>query len=126
MNWAKKNKSVISTTDWSFFNDGNSLNKLTASSASLILEDSGSQRMFTGEVVENMTVMDVLNASAAAGNFDISYRISASGDTIIDRINNSNVDNVEFSFFLNGSQVNMSELGRTFIKDGDLIEVKIE
>lgn len=95
--------------------------------ARLEIEGEGYKRAFEGEVVDNMTALEVIQASAAAGN--ISFKYDFQGDNLVVKsFNGFTLGNTSKSiiFYLNSSQVEAKKLHAISIKDGDVVFVKIK
>lgn len=94
--------------------------------ARLILDwGNGTKRAFEGETVSGMSVWHALIQSARAGNVDVAYSFKAPQDIVeIQKIGNTNVQNGEWVFFVNGKMVESQSVALTTITAGDVIEVK--
>lgn len=95
--------------------------------ATLLIDFGDMKRQFTGEVAENMTVLDALNASAAAGQIKLIYYVDADNNTRVTEISGYTADgNIQFNFYINSKKLDSSELNRTNIKPGDKITIRLE
>ena len=56
---------------------------LSGNEAVLVLDNGQEERMFRGEVVDGMTVADVLGAASLAGNFDCRLNSGIEGFTLV-------------------------------------------
>lgn len=99
----------------------------SGSEATLFINFGDMKRQFTGEVVENMTVLDALNASTAAGQIKLIYHLDSDNNTRVREINGYTADeNIQFSFYVNSQKLDPGELNRTNIKPGDEITIRLE
>ena len=90
-----------------------------------VSDQTGETRMFSGEVVENMTILDALLAAAQSVNFDVDYLI-ANGELEIRSINGLPESPVMFwNVFLNGALISVKNLSSLEIENGDLVEFKL-
>ncbi|MBI2676799.1 MAG: hypothetical protein HYX21_02530 [Candidatus Yanofskybacteria bacterium] len=86
----------------------------------------GETRTFSGEVVENMTVLDALLAAAQSANFNVDYLI-ANGELDIRLINGLPESPVMFwNVYLNGAPISIKNLNSLEIENGDLVEFKLK
>ena len=80
--------------------------------ASLSVDYGGKKtRVFSGEVVESMTILDALTASSQEANFNTLLSV----DGLSDRI----------TIKLNDRPVSVDMINQTTIKNGDLIEIQL-
>ncbi|MEX2052899.1 MAG: hypothetical protein WD898_01580 [Candidatus Paceibacterota bacterium] len=95
----------------------------------VIYFDSGA-RAFEGEPNGEMTVLEALYAAATNGNFDVRYRVMDDGDidlySIENFVHNNHGSDREWRFYLDGNLIDSTDIGRTEIEKGDLIEIKYE
>ena len=98
--------------------------------ATLILafENGGSGRMFTGEVVPKMTVLDALIASSEAGQIDLKYIINSDGRAKITELNSYTgvLEKRHLAFYLNNKEIGEGYINTAEIHAGDTIEVKLQ
>ncbi len=95
--------------------------------AALFIDLGNVERVFTGEVVDGMTLLDALNTSVAAGQIKLTYYVDSSNNTKINEINDHTLSgNTQFTFYLNSRKLDPSNLNKTQIKPGDKIMVKLE
>lgn len=95
--------------------------------AALFIDFDNMKKVFAGEVVEGMTVLDALNASVAAGQIKLTYHVDISNNTKVTEINNHEANgNEQFTFYINSRKIDPSELNKTHIKPGDKITIKLE
>jgi hypothetical protein len=80
------------------------------------------RRMFEGEVISGMTILDALTASTLAGNIQLDYRITGSDMISIKSIDGYKPENKPV-FLLNDRPVEPEEIGKKTIKPGDYIYV---
>ena len=91
-----------------------------------VSDQTGETRMFSGEVVEDMTILDALLAAAQSVNFDVDYLI-ANGELEIRSINGLPESPVMFwNVFLNGALISVKNLSSLEIENGDLVEFKLK
>lgn len=96
--------------------------------AYLEIDYGSKRRAFRGDLPYEMTILDALNVSARAGDFEVRYVIE-DGRTDILGINGVKeiFDNGEkWNFYLNGRKVETAQIHKTRIKAGDKILVKLE
>lgn len=92
----------------------------------LAFENGGQGRMFVGEVVNGMTILDALITSAAAGNIQLKYNINDNGAVVLG-LNGYDLNNgKQLAFYLNGHKINESEIHLTRVKPGSKIIVSVE
>jgi hypothetical protein len=108
----------------SFNFSGNS----TPNLATLFINFETEKRFFEGEVVQNMTILDVLNAAVPTGNIKFNYAISDSGNVIVMEIDGhtNGTDNKYFNFYLNSKKIATKDLNKEIVREGDKIEVRDE
>lgn len=95
--------------------------------AALFIDFDNMQRMFTGEIVDGMTVLDALNASVVAGQINLRYYVDEENNTKVAEINNHNTDGkTQFTFYINSKKIDASELNKTHIQPGDKITIRLE
>lgn len=98
--------------------------------ATLVLsfENGGQGRMFTGEVVSGMTILEALFASSEAGNIKLEYETNKDNKITISRLDgyySQKADQI-LAFYLNGLKIDKEDIHFTAIKPGDRVEVKLE
>lgn len=89
----------------------------------------GTRRAFEGEVVDGMTVLDALDASALAGNINFQYEIDRKSNElhIITLDGYSAVKAPKTAtFFLNLARVDAGRIHSIVVNSGDRILVKLE
>ena len=95
--------------------------------AALFIDFNNTQRMFTGEVVGGMTILDALNASTAAGKIELTYHVDDSNSTKVTEINDHKADDEkQFAFYINSRQIDPDKLNKTQVHPGDKITIKLE
>ncbi|MBI2065367.1 MAG: hypothetical protein HYT62_04965 [Candidatus Yanofskybacteria bacterium] len=93
----------------------------------MFISEKGERRMFQGEVIKDMTVLQALVASSRAGQIKLEYSIDSENHVVIDSLNGyARARDERLTFYLNGLQVSMSDISSTFIMAGDKIEVRLE
>ena len=99
----------------------------TSKEAALLVDFDNMRRMFAGEVVEGMTVLDALNASVAAGQIKLKYDVDDGNDTKISEIDDHTVNSdTQFTFRINSRELDSSELNKTQIQPGDKVTITLE
>ena len=99
----------------------------SANTATLMISIENEPRMFQGEVTENMTVLDALIASAAAGQIHIRYYIRPDNTTEIAEINGyGSALPKNLAFYLNRGRINSEDLNKIKVQVGDIIEINQE
>ena len=87
------------------------------------------RRVFEGRAVNNMTILDALNASSAAGNISLKYVLDPLNDEAkilsLDGYN-SESNSALLAFYLNSQKVRTEKIHSIHIKSGDVILVKTE
>lgn len=100
---------------------------LVSNEAVLFIELDSMQRTFSGEVIEEMTVLDALNASVIAGQIKLVYYVDGGNNTRVAEINDHSVnDGDEFVFYVNSKKADPSELNKIRIRPGDKITIRSE
>lgn len=94
--------------------------------ATLLIDFDNMKRMFKGEVVENMTLLDALNISAEAGKIKLRYVVDSGNHTAVAEINDHVAGNKNFSFYINNKTVKTDDLNKTIVNPGDEITIKLE
>lgn len=103
------------------------VNEKSKKEATLMIDFKNMQRIFEGETVENMTILDALNASVVAGKIELTYVVDNSNNTNVTKINDHAATKDEvFSFYLNRKKVNAADINKAYIYPGDKITIKIE
>lgn len=103
---------------------------LRSGEATLILafENDSEGRMFQGEVVDDMTVLDALITSAEAGQIAIRYNFDDNNGVNV--ISLDGYDKVssekQIVFYVNRKRVDERDINMKKIKPGDTIKVKLE
>jgi hypothetical protein len=92
--------------------------------ATLIISLDKGSRMFQGEVIEGMTVLDALITSSNAGNIYFNYTMRNDGTIDVTEINGHSKNNSNFIYYLNDLIIEDRDLDRTNIKAGDNIRVE--
>ena len=101
--------------------------KVSKSEAALFIDFDDMKKVFAGEVVDGMTVLDALNASVTAGKIELTYHVDKSNTTRVTEINDHTANSEkQFTFYINSRKLDPGELNKTKIKRGDKITVKIE
>ena len=110
-----------------FKNAGLPAGNRSGNEATLFIDFGDMKRQFTGEVAESMTVLDALNAVAAAGQIKLVYYVDSDNNTRVTEISGYTADeNLQFNFYVNSQKLDPGELNRTNIKPGDKIAIRLE
>lgn len=95
--------------------------------AALLVDFDNIKRMFAGEVVSGMTILDALNASVAAGQIKLTYHVDGDNNTRVKEINDHTTNgDIQFTFYINSRKIDQSELNKTPIRPGDKIMIRLE
>lgn len=96
--------------------------------ASLFLALDDQTRMFEGEVIEGMTILDALNASVRAGEIKLRYAVNGKNETNIMELNGylNHFPNERLAIYLNAQAVNFRDINKIIIKAGDKIKITFE
>ena len=87
------------------------------------------KRVFEGEVVDGMTILEAMNVSALAGNITFKYTIDGIDNKLkIHTLNGylSNQEDEVIDVYLNSSKVDLGQIHMITIKPGDIISIKVE
>lgn len=102
------------------------LDGLSRNHATLTLQVGSQQRMFQGEVVPGMTLLDALNASALAGHIPLKFFIDQNNKTRIVSIDSySEVMDDKIQFFVNERLIPLEAIHTVPVNARDEIEVTI-
>jgi hypothetical protein len=103
---------------------------VTSREATLILafENEGKGRMFTGEVVDGMTILEALIASSEAGQIELKYSLDPNNGAKITGLNGyySDSSGKNMVINLNENRISEREIYKVVIKPGDKIEIQLE
>lgn len=96
--------------------------------AVLFINFNNQKRFFEGEVVEDMTMLDALNAAVSVGKIKFNYSINNSGNVNVAEIDGhtNGTDNKYFIFYLNSKEVPAEDLNKKVVHGGDRIEIQNE
>lgn len=90
--------------------------------------DDKSAKIFEGSVIQDMTILEAMEAASRGDNFRINYFIDKQGDVNLASIgaiaNGSNGKN--WHFYLNKKLIETKQIDKIKIGRGDLIEVVFE
>ncbi len=100
----------------------------SASTATMIFSFSGSKdRVFSGHVMEKMTVLEAVLASAQGDSIRVVYRVDDKNNLSLSSINNDlNLKDHRWSFYLNRALINTQDINKIYVKTGDLVEAKYQ
>lgn len=109
-----------------FFNPFNPKNR--EATLALSYENDGRGRVFTGEVIKNMTILEALIASSRAGQIELKYALGSDGKLIIAELDgySREASGKRLVFYLNQKRIDEVLISSTTIKSADYIEVKLE
>lgn len=97
--------------------------------AYLEVNDNGARRAFEGEVVDGMTVLDALDASALAGNINFKYEIDKKSNELhiitLDGYSTTQIPR-DAVLFLNLVRIDISKIHAVPLSFGDRILIKLE
>ncbi len=86
------------------------------------------KRAFSGEITDDMSVLDALVASSRAGDFDLRYAIlnDQVNLMVIDGFVKDGLDSKNWNFRLNGESVETPLIHKQRINPGDRVLIKYE
>jgi len=92
----------------------------------LIISNESHTRMFTGEAISQMTILEALFASAKGGEIKISYSVNKHNNVYVSSIDNviNGSNNKYWYFYLNKKLLEAEDINKTFVKNGDIIEAR--
>ena len=93
------------------------------SDAHLVIDFGSSRRVFEGQVISGMTVLDALNASVVAGDIPLQFTIQDGQARIIEIDGYRKSQPVEV--FLNGQQIDPSSIHSLPIRAQDEVVIKL-
>lgn len=97
--------------------------------AYLEVNDNGTRRAFEGEVVNGMTVLDALDASALAGNINFRYEIDTESNEVhivtLDGYSETKTSR-NATLFVNLVRVDIGKIHSIHLNSGDRILIKLE
>ncbi|MBI2674224.1 MAG: hypothetical protein HYX22_00600 [Candidatus Yanofskybacteria bacterium] len=103
------------------------LKNMSKKEAALFIDFDNMQKVFAGEVVDGMTVLDALNASVTAGQLRLTYYVDGDNNTKIEEINDHAAGgDAQFIFYVNSRKLDQDKLNKTRIKAGDKITITLE
>ena len=96
--------------------------------ATLIINFETEKRLFEGEVVKDMTILDALSMAVSVGKIKLNYAINDSGEVNILEIDDhiNGIENKYFVFYLNSKRIDTKNLNKEMVHNGDRIEIKNE
>ena len=95
--------------------------ELSENEAVLVIDFGESKRAFIGQVIDEMTIIDALMASASAGQIDFDYQ-----EGVLQRVADAKQDNQKkWDIYLNGKEIRNSP-DKVLIQAGDEIELRFE
>lgn len=96
--------------------------------ATLIINTATEKRIFEGEVVKDMTVLDALNVATSVGKIKLNYAIDDYGKVVVLEIDGhtNGFGNKYFVFYLNSKKINTVDLNKKTVHSGDEIEIQYE
>ncbi len=98
-----------------------------AGEASLLIDFGDKQRMFTGEVLDGMTILDALNASVVAGQIPMEFTVDTDGAVRIILLDGRRdiTDDGHLVVLLNDQEIRPSGINSVRVQSGDKIEIKL-
>jgi len=119
--------SAIFVFDRFYSKEHSAFKNVSKNEAALFIDFDNMKKVFAGEVIDGMTVLDALNAAVAVGQIKLIYYVDSGNNTKITEINDhvANED-VQFTFYVNSRKVNSNELNKTHVKQGDKITIRLE
>jgi len=119
--------SAIFVFDRFYGKESSVFKNVSKNEAALFIDFDNLQKVFAGEVVDGMTILDALNASAVAGQIKFVYYVDSDNNTKITEINDHAANgDAQFIFYINSRKLDPSELNKTQVKAGDKITIKLE
>ena len=119
--------SAIFVFDRFYGKESSVFKNVSKNEAALFIDFDNLQKVFAGEVVDGMTILDALNASAVAGQIKFVYYVDSDNNTKITEINDHAAnEDVQFTFYINSRKLDPSELNKTRIRPGDKITIRLE
>ena len=102
-------------------------NKDGTASLTLVFSKDDS-RTFSGTVTDNMTVLDALAVSTTSSNIKVIYSIDKKDKLHLTSINGriNNIGGNVWRFYINGSFISTEQIHKTFVKPGNVLEVRYQ
>ena len=96
--------------------------------AHLEINIGNNRRAFEGEIVDGMTVLEAVQASALAGNIAFKYKMDKNNELIVVSLDGYDYDGSgkPLNFYINDSKIDPKKIHSTLIGDGDVIVIKLE
>ena len=95
--------------------------------AQLIVDLGSQKRVFEGEVIRGMTVLDALNAAVVAGDIKLEFMVDEEGRTRILALDGHSADAVRrLAFWVNDNPIESARINSIEVKSRDRIIVKVE
>lgn len=121
---------VLLLFEKSYNKESNFFADISKNEASLFFDFDNMKRAFAGEVMDNMTILDALNAAVAAGKIKLIYKVDEKNNTEIIELDGHSLDldinKKQINFYLNSQKINQNEINKINIRPGDKIIVKTE
>lgn len=94
--------------------------------AHLEINIGNNRRAFEGEIIEGMTVLEAIQASALAGNIIFQYTADGNGRLVITSLDGYELKKSDqpLSFFLNNKKIDSAKIHSTLINGGDTMVIK--
>jgi len=102
--------------------------EISSGMARIEIDFGDARRVFEGDVLPDMSILDALLAAAQAGGFEIRYAILDDHTDII-KINDYSEDGLNarnWRFELNGEKIGAAEIHKVKIRSGDKISARFE
>lgn len=120
---------IVAIGIFSLFKPSIDLSNSSASDmATLVINFETKKRFFEGEVIKDMTILDALNAAVSVGKIKLNYVIDRSGNVNVMEIDGytDGIGYKHFAFYVNFEKIDMEDLNKKFILNGDKIEIRNE
>src|SRR3989344_8869642 len=118
--------SAIFVFDRFYSKEHSAFKNVPKNEAALFIDFDNMKKVFAGEVVDGMTILDALNAAVAAGQIELTYHVDINNNTKVAKINDHEAnEETQFTFYINSRRVDSSELNKTKIKPGDKITIRL-
>jgi hypothetical protein len=115
--------------DWSFNSNHISDSDIyDPDNTTVILNFNDGKRLFQGDIIDDMTVLDTLNASVVSGDILLMYNLNENNETevlAIDGFSNYYSEDDFFAFYLNSREIAIKDINKVNVSSGDIVEVKI-
>lgn len=93
--------------------------------AKLVLQVGNQERVFEGEVVRGMTVLDAFNAAMLAGNINLQFAVQNDQTRILELDGIANLTPQNMVFYINSERIDSQRLNKVTVQPQDEIVVKV-